>query len=257
MNKLSTKNEIPIPEFEPFRALDITSPDMLDDNTRQIQIAARMQQIIAEPVVAKPVPAKQFARARWIAIATAATLAVGLGGATAATAAGFSNPVGDWVYEMFPFTTVLSTEEFPEQTIEFVDTAPDGTPNPVEYQIPGMTCSVGVSVAAIRMPDWELIYPVDEISDNPDFILATQLLSGIDFTTLGVPLPEMETGVNELGGFSVSVAREENPGAFDNAVRIAFQALLAEHGWEIERYVAFPPGNHEIGYDISQDLACG
>jgi len=89
-----------IPELQQFRKLDYAPEKIVTDANLQALSQARMQQIMAEPF-AEPKAHKQFTGIRRAAIATLTTLAVGLGGATAATAIGIANPVGDWVNDVF------------------------------------------------------------------------------------------------------------------------------------------------------------
>jgi len=253
----------PIPEFEPFRTLDVTSPEMLDDETRQIQIEARMQQIIAQPLADGPLAVKRSARVRRAVIAAATTLAVGLGGATAATAVGVDNPVGDWLYERLMFARTLTTTQIPEQTFTYTETAQDGVSNIVEYEMPLMECSTIVQVSAYRLPEWlmsseptmENIISIRELRDNPDFIRATQVLDEIDFAKLTAPLPKVARIATVPDGRSVRIV-EYSPGAFDYVARKEFLSRLADEGWQIDQYLAIAPGNPSIGYDISISLVC-
>jgi len=93
-----------IPELCQFQALDSAPAELLHDANLQALSEARMFQIMAQPVDNGNPAAKRFAtltRARRAVIATLAALAVGLSGATAATAIGIGNPIGDWVSDVF------------------------------------------------------------------------------------------------------------------------------------------------------------
>jgi len=96
------KNSNLIPEFYALQDLDGAPPSSFD-NTLQIRSEAYLQRLVATPQIVAPARQARRLSFGWkLIIATLSAALVGGGGLTAAAAAGYSNPVGDWVMATAP-----------------------------------------------------------------------------------------------------------------------------------------------------------
>jgi len=184
-----------------------------------------MYQIMNQPTesTTTTVGAKQFARTRRAVIATATTLAIGLSGATAATAVGYSNPVGDWISEQLPFIPSAST-------VAMVTIPPSSPENTMTFG--EITGTIGFRVSPVQLINGEVIVEgnlenPDAVSTNPDIIRAIEILDGIDVAALGVALPTLECTELDNG---LTCGPTDSEG-FANALRTEFYARIHDAGF--------------------------
>jgi len=169
---------------------------------QQIRAEALLHRITAQPQdnITSPSPtgANRFAKTRRAAIAALTTLAVGLGGATAATAVGIDNPIGDAIIRAFA-GNIVHSEQFTASgnangqcVIHWgVDLPP--------IQINDDSQSVGFSVetmpdGTMRAKNNSFIFPTEQDYAAASDMLAkaAEILASIDLSTLpGDSTPSM------------------------------------------------------------------
>jgi len=164
MNKNTYFEKPDTRDIDQLRSLDYAriQPDV--DQATQIRRQARMHHIMAEPIQV-PQPTRYGVRARRSVIAILTTLALGLGGATAATAVGLDNPIGDWIASFFTDAPV-----------------PD-------YQ----SCTVGLT--AFRDATFEDRYRYGVSS--PELRQAADILAGVDLSEFGALVRETDSLTTE------------------------------------------------------------
>jgi len=224
-----------IPEFAELKSLQYIPPEFHDNETFHIQSEALMHRIMSQPDnnAATVAPAKRFARARRAAIATAATLAIGLSGATAATAVGYSNPAGDWFFNRLAGFGIETSR------IEGVST-----------EAGEQSCAAGWGVTnhgVIVLPERNNDNSTNLETISADQLLAVEILNGIDFNSvfavyddelIGVTHPTLE---NDGERILLSISTPEIQ-AWEAALNAEFDSLLSAAGLDAEQFAVVPLG---------------
>jgi len=246
-----------IPEYEPVRAFYEAPGDSLNNPTNQIQIEARMYQIMSTPS-ATPNDARRFTRARRAIIATATTLAVGIGGATAATATGLDNPVGDWVTSFFTNSRIVVSDgpvqfdsdqgmaacavgfqAFPAQWTAIED---DDEVSEIVAGNNGIPSLEPMTMDSSELPDQTPRYPELEAGYSfrlSDMDEANRILATIDLDSLPGQRPVVpEDLINDQGHFVISSSNFDP--VFIAALNEKFTAALIDAGLNPENYRLTP-----------------
>jgi len=230
--------------------MDYAPDELLSDTALQVQSEARLQQIMAQQAPNADLRANsRRGRTARVAIATAVTIALGLGGATAATAAGLSNPVGDWITEQLlaPSISVAAQATIPVSSPE----------NLMVFD--QMVCTYGFVVMPIAFVGVEVRHP--DVYDNSEIQRAIQILNDIELASLGYPLPEMRVS-EKNNGFEFGA----NASGLFRALRAEFKKRILDAGFiEDESEVLFgqpmpdlfkTTGENPVNFMLVQTTGC-
>lgn len=248
----------PVPEFEQVRACYEAPTSVLDSRAAQIQLEARMHQIMSSTTpAARPQSVRSFVRLRRATIASVGALAVGLGGATAAAAAGIDNPVGDWVVEFFTDNDIVVADGpvlFENENsaaacaVGFTVVSWEAIEDPNEYSAyvgPDGTMVLPEAHIKELIPDsGEEFSPTDPVmqpqyfSDSAEVQQAQALLAAIDLNSLPGERPQVPDGLIDLDRWVFNAA-EFDP-VFTDALTERFNTALTEAGLNPDDYELVP-----------------